>query len=304
MDLTGRFGPLYIHYPKAAQANPIALNKCSFVAAHKHLCFSSGSLMSPSPGLRLPTAASHSFIDSQEDEHSNGEKPTSPIAPPYSPITPIMSTADLASTNEAYPYYPPAEAPKPPPPVPFSENDNPDAMALQSAISILQIQRQQSLQDMKTLQEQKIIATADPEGFARAVAAGELTTTRSGGVIAGPALDLQEQGLKNGDSNAAAKLDGDDSNKQPHKRSNFSDIPGAQNVVRCPPINWAKYHIVGEPLDRLHEEQRRRPTPGEPHVDEEPARAVEHVIAAPYNPWTDKLPETSMRTRSVTKKEG
>lgn len=260
--------------------------------------------MSPSPGLRLPTAASNSFIDSQVDEHSNDEKPPSPIAPPYSPITPVMSTTDLAATNESYPYHPPAEAPKPPPPVPFSENDNPDTMALQSAISILQIQRQQSLQDMKTLQEQKIIATADPEGFVRAVAAGELKTTRSGGVIAGPILDLPGDGLANGDSDEAAKADKGNRNEQPQKRSKFDDIPGPQNVVRCPPINWAKYHIVGEPLDRLHEEERRRPTPGELHVDEESARAVEHVIASPYNPWTDKLPETSMRTRSVTKKEG
>ncbi|KAL8817753.1 MAG: hypothetical protein Q9191_008085 [Dirinaria sp. TL-2023a] len=259
--------------------------------------------MSPSPGLRLPTAASHSFIDSQVDDHSHDEKPPSPIAPPYSPITPVMSTADLASTDEAYSYYPPAEAPKPPPPVPFSESDNPDAMALQSAISILQIQRQQSLQDMKTLQEQKLIATADPEGFARAVAAGELKTTRSGGVIDGLTLDLQEEELANGDSDGTANLDEDDSNAQSHERSKFGAMPGLQKVVRCPPINWAKYHVVGEPLDRMHEEQRKRPTLGEPHVDEEPARAVEHVIAAPYNPWTDKLPETSMRTRSVTKKE-
>ena len=246
--------------------------------------------------------ASDSLIDAQADEHSNDEKPPSPIAPPYSPITPVMESANLASRYDAYSHYPLVH--KPPSPVPLTESDNPDAMALQSAIAILQLQRQQSLQDMNTLQEQKRVATADPEGFARSIASGEVKTTRNGGVFVGPTVDLQGDRVADGDHNEAAKLDEDNHNEQPQKHSKFGDIPGPQNVVRCPPINWAKYHIIGEPLDRLHEEQRRRPISGESRMEEEPVRAVEHVIAAPYNPWTDRLPETSMRTRSVTRKEG
>jgi len=70
--------------------------------------------------------------------------------------------------------------------------------------------------------------------------------------------------------------------------------------VRTPPVNWAKYHIVGPPLDRMHEEQRRNPTLGELRRDEA-ERAPDHVVAAPYRPFVDKI-EGSGRTRSTGKK--
>lgn len=76
------------------------------------------------------------------------------------------------------------------------------------------------------------------------------------------------------------------------------EIPGSQNIVRAPPINWAQYHIVGESLDKLHEEQRRRPFTGEPVGEEElrpkereggRERAEVHTIARPYDPFVDNL---------------
>ena len=259
--------------------------------------------MSPSPGHRLPTVQSHSFVDSPVTEDRYGERPPSPAAPPYSPITPVMTSTDLASSNGKYPHGPPENAQRPPPPVPFSESDNSDAMALRSAISILQIQRQQSQRDMKMLEEQKKAALADPAGFANAVAWGEVKTTRSGGLVVGPDPKAQWEEPANGLQNGITDTDEDADNELTRRAAKFEDIPGPQNVVRCPPVNWAKYHIIGDPLDKLHEEQRSRPTPGQPHMDEEPTRAPEHVIAAPYSPWTDRLPESSMRTRSVAKKE-
>lgn len=258
--------------------------------------------MSPSPGLRLPTGQILP-VDSVIDGNTNTDRSSSPPAPPYSPITPVMTTSDLAASNGGFQHAPPESPAQPPPPMPFSESDNSDAMALRSAISILQIQRQQALRDMKALEEQKKLAVADPEGFADAVAAGHVKTTRSGGLFVGPNPDNKTEDLpEHGDTDS---MDTDDEEQKPTRtKSKFADFPGAQNVVRCPPVNWAKYHIVGEPLDRLHEEQRARPSPGQLHTDDDSGRAPEHVIAAPYNPWVDKLPESSMKTRSLTKKDG
>ncbi|RYO79609.1 hypothetical protein DL766_005527 [Monosporascus sp. MC13-8B] len=84
----------------------------------------------------------------------------------------------------------------------------------------------------------------------------------------------------------------------------WSALPGKQNVVRCPPINWAQYAVVGESLDRLHSEQQRRPAQGAPAVVgpdgrfefvAEGAGAGAHVdepylgVAAPYSPLRDRI---------------
>ena len=258
--------------------------------------------MSPSPGLRLPIAQPQPLADAAFDGNSSTDRSSSPPAPPYSPITPVMNTSDLAASNGDFRYGPPEGSVEPPTPVPFSESDNADAMALRSAISILQIQRQQALRDMKVLEAQKKLAVANPEGFADAVAAGQIKTTRSGAIFVGPHPDVPEPA--NGDLRDGVDTDGDEERKRMPQELEFGDFPGAQNVVRCPPINWAKYHIVGESLDKLHEEQRARPAPGQPHTEMESERAVQHVIAAPYDPWSDTLHESSMRTRGPAKKEG
>ena len=88
------------------------------------------------------------------------------------------------------------------------------------------------------------------------------------------------------------------------------EIPGSQNVVRMPPVNWAQYHIVGESLDKLHEEQRRRPVGGD-IIGEElrpreggRARGEEHVIARPYDPFVDKLAPGGRRGKETPRKRG
>lgn len=92
----------------------------------------------------------------------------------------------------------------------------------------------------------------------------------------------------------------------------WQNLPKPQTVVRCPPINWAQYGVVGDSLDKLHAEQLAAPTPGAPAVlgpggtyefkagdrstggsgtgtgGGEPARRLVGV-AAPYNPLRDKL---------------
>ena len=86
--------------------------------------------------------------------------------------------------------------------------------------------------------------------------------------------------------------------------SRFPKLPEPQNVFRCPPVNWAKYHVVGESLDKLHEEQMKRPSEGEPQVEaalsqgqgagnimkgqvDHLGRAPESVIARPYSMFED-----------------
>lgn len=224
------------------------------------------------------------------------QRSSSPTAPPFSPITPVFSSATPAQPSGGYGFAPPPNTIRQPPPVPISESDNPDAIALRSAISILQIQRQQSLRDLKTLEEQKHAAVANPQAFAQDLSAGKVKSASTAGLF---------NGTLGSHNSPAPRPDEEDSGGQhatKRANSNFGTIPGPQSVVRCPPINWAKYHIVGEALDKLHEEQRARPTPGEPQRDEHPARAAEHVVAAPYRPWADKITESPMRTRSVAKK--
>lgn len=95
----------------------------------------------------------------------------------------------------------------------------------------------------------------------------------------------------------------------------WQTLPKPQSIVRCPPINWAQYGVVGESLDKLHAEQVAAPTPGAPTVlgpggtyefragadqgggsassvtaaggGEQPRRLV--GVAAPYDPLRDKV---------------
>ena len=53
---------------------------------------------------------------------------------------------------------------------------DPDAIALKSAISILQLQARNATADIRALQRIKERAVADPEAFARALASGEVAS--------------------------------------------------------------------------------------------------------------------------------
>lgn len=244
------------------------------------------------------TPISSRISSANHDDHRSA----SPVAPPYSPITPVMSSTNLFENTAEYQHAPPQEVPKPPPPMPISETENPDAVALRAALSILQIQRIQTLRDMKNLEQQKKAAVADPECFAADVAKGKVKTISGNGLVVGPTPEVEHKTSPDDFQDSA--LDSDLDDERPLREGpRFENIPGPQNVVRMPPINWAKYHIVGESLDKLHEEQRARPTPGQPRRNEDLLRAPEHAIAAPYNPWTDKVAEPYMRTRSHARKE-
>jgi len=231
-------------------------------------------------------------------------------------------------------------------PVPISESDNTDAIALRSAIALLQLQKEKSRRDIRTLERVRQSALEDPKGFVDALRAGEIggAGVAQGGVL-GPTLggrrtdhDREERGESAASATAAAEgeeeeeeedvkaeirdsfdtnmqeeLDAEEySDEEPAESqqrcddSKFPPLPTPQNIFRCPPINWAKYHISGEPLDKMHEEQLRRPSPGEPEYNgsASAARPQPYVLAAPYSPLTDQLPsvEHPMQTRRGSKK--
>ncbi|KAF7716603.1 Uncharacterized protein PECH_004413 [Penicillium ucsense] len=246
------------------------------------------------------------------------DRPGTPPRPPYSPVTPVFAHLNTVAAANAT-IVPPPLTPSPtshtppnrpsnhvpsqppgvpavfkpePPPVPISESENPDAIALRSAISILQMQKQQTLRDIRSLDRLKEAAAADPEAFARELAGGRLRTEDRGTVIQFSEDDA---------------MDTDEENEQPEgfegsqekngSGSRFGRIPQPQNIVRMPPINWAKYQIVGEPLERMHEEQLRRPTPGEPRQQPAP----EYLLASPYRPLVDQLDSPPVRPARASK---
>lgn len=195
---------------------------------------------------------------------------------------------NVASTHQANPDSRRPDWIDEPPTVPISMDENTDAIALRAALSILQLQKQQSVRDIRTLDKTRDAALQDPEAFLEDLKAGKLTKQPKPAVVTITGDDDSE-------SDATGTRDEDFTSKRP----GFGPLPEMQDIYRCPPINWAKYHVVGESLDKLHEDQRRRPDPGEPRTDEQPP---EHVITAPYRPFVDKVElPPPMQTRSGSK---
>ncbi|MCJ1287960.1 hypothetical protein MMC26_007313 [Xylographa opegraphella] len=220
-------------------------------------------------------------MESSSSIQSNDARgPDSPSAPPYSPITPVLPTAILAPASIHHAEASPDPTTERAAPVPISESNNPDAIALRSAISVLQIQRQRTLRDLQTLERQKTIAVADPERFAYELNSGNVKSAPSRGILGGGISE--SDGLGN-----QTDVGRDDSATD--ENTSFGVIPVPQNIVRCPPVNWAKYLVVGEALDSLHEMQRSRPSSGEPQRQFETLRESDHVVTAPYRPWSDKI---------------
>ena len=201
------------------------------------------------------------------DAHSS-----TPPRPSYSPVTPIMTQASLVPAG--FSTRPPPEWIDEPEPLPLSLDENPDAIALRAAISILQLQRQNSLKDIRHLDKMKKAAVGNPEDFVNDLKAGKLQKPPPAGIVDVDASDDEMT---------------DDAPHQDDQSRDFGRIPNAQNVVRCPPINWDKYHVVGESLDKLHEQQRRRPGPEDTEYG---TTQPDHIIAGPYRPFVDKLEQS------------
>lgn len=165
------------------------------------------------------------------------------------------------------------------------------------------MQKQQSLRDIRALERLKTAAAADPEAFARELAAGRLSAADPGGFVNFTAdEDEEDEEEEVGEEEGRRREEGGG-------RTRLDTIPTPQNVVRMPPVNWAKYQVVGEPLDRMHEDQRRRPLAGDPRRDSsapqlqqpQQQRAPEHLLASPYRPLVDRLETPAERAKTEGK---
>ncbi|KAH6670507.1 hypothetical protein B0J14DRAFT_596397 [Halenospora varia] len=243
----------------------------------------------------------------------SNSRSASPVRPPYSPLTPTLRAARLATTEssqqrqqqnngstptiaqpprQTYTHSQPAQTSIPqPPPVPIDFADNPDAIALKSAISILQIQARNAASDIKNLQKVKERALEDPEGFSEALGRGEIKVKPDPWRNPGPIEDDEDD---DEDEKMVVEM-----NEGEGKEKKWPLLPTPQDVVRCPPINWTQYAVVGDSLDKLHKDQQARPTEGMPQRvgpdgqlvfgGEGQRRAADVGVVAPFAPGKDKI---------------
>ncbi|RFU30046.1 hypothetical protein B7463_g6281, partial [Scytalidium lignicola] len=279
-------------------------------------------------GTPTATGAATTTPPNDRSNTNSHSRSSSPVRPPYSPITPTLGPARLATaaststsprtqdgassataaTNtqptRIYTHSQPNQTSMPQPaPERIAFGSNPDALALKSAISILQIQQRKAVGDIQNLQRIKERAMEDPEGFAKALAAGKVKI-RSDPLFAPSGMDEEEDedgedGEAYSNGNEDARIPGTSTARTEDTAAAWPVIPTPQNVVRCPPINWTQYAVVGDSLDKLHADQQARPTdgvPAKPGPDgsllvfgEGPRRLSEVVVAAPYTPGKDRI---------------
>lgn len=258
-------------------------------------------------------ASQHPMPQSQPQSHPQPQphiyphsRSASPVHPPYSPITPTLEHARLAppitpsSQNGFVPRttythtQPPQTTIPQPPPVPITLDENPDAIALKSAISILQLQARNATTDIRTLQQIKERAVADPGAFARALAAGEVAS-KSDPLLA-PSHEGESDNEDKSEEEDEKMVGIEDSSTD---KENWGSLPRGQSIVRCPPINWMQYAVVGESLDKLHKDQQARPAEGMPQIlqpggslvsgGEGPQRREDVAVFSVYTPGKDKI---------------
>ena len=229
------------------------------------------------PIRRLKLVVNTPLTQNQESGSSIvKEESSSPTRPSYSPVTPTLSQPNLATHDASENWIDEPE------PLPVSLDENPDAIALRAAISILQMQRQQTLRDIRNLDRMKQEAMKDPKAFVDDLKAGNLQKSAQ-----------IESSFDSGDED-----DTDRESKAIESTSKFGTLPTPQNVIRAPPIEWSKYHIAGDALNTMHQVQQRYPGV----TEEALARGVQpqpHEIAAPYRPFADKIeqkPASESRT--------
>ena len=353
----------------------------------------------PTPASTAPTSSAPSSTPQAQataPNHHNASS-SSPNATTTRTTTTTSTTSTSTLTSAIPPFaqgrpalthsQPDQTAIPPPPPVPVSLDDNPDALALRSAISILQLQRARATRDIQALARAKEDALADTGAFAADLRAGRVraegdplfggsdggpgsggpgssygsddssssssneddkdgvsgnwkgrangdkepgtSSTPSGGESSSSSGSSAPQGTgvcegakQRGPDGASSSSPSSSSSLPPSRRNgdrkrnrnrdrdrasrggkSWQTLPKPQNVVRCPPVNWAQYAVVGESLDRLHAEQLRAPTLGQPAVlgprgtyefkgeraprEDEQTRLV--GVAAPYAPGRDKI---------------
>jgi hypothetical protein len=175
------------------------------------------------------------------------------------------------------------------------------------------------VKDIQALQRIKERAVRDPEAFSHALEKGEIRTRKDPLYNPGEYEDEDEEegegdvemsGVsKNG--NGTGKKGGRKEKEKAGKwakvekeKEKWEALPTPQNVVRCPPVNWSQYAIVGDSLEKLHKDQVERPSEGVPQrvgsdgqlvAGGEGQRRQDLGVAAPYQPGRDKIEKMSTR---------
>jgi hypothetical protein len=172
----------------------------------------------------------------------------------------------------------------------------------------LQIQRQRATADIQALSRAKDEAVRDPEAFIRDLAAGKINAPANGDSDSDNDDDNNdaEMGGQSADTQTDPGL-GSSSQRIVTEPPAWTNIPQPQNVVRCPPINWSQYAVVGDSLDKLHHEQVTRPNQGTPasvgangmyEFRGEGKQERYQGVAAPYAPTQDRLNKKPKGRRS------
>lgn len=256
----------------------------------------------PSPSAPTTISTSPDPVQPLKSE----DRDPSPEPPPASPLTPVAHPVKPAKPQEFIQ--------QPPPSLPFSGDDSSDAIALRAAISSLQFQRLQAQRDLRTLEDVKRLAVEHPEEYRRHVIRTatakpapppwkdtENDKSHDEDTVAGAVSPKAHHVPSGQDAPEASSVSyGSMLHRQESNTSQqnlkFPDVPKPQDVVRCPPIEWAKYNIVGESLDKLHRDQQERP-------GDFGSSQRDSVIAAPYNPFVDQLDSQPSPAVNTTRKD-
>ncbi|KAG8165310.1 hypothetical protein KVR01_005585 [Diaporthe batatas] len=275
---------------------------------------------------------------------SRPAEPAAPVPEPLSPqFRPIHSTTPIPPptiptfhrqtfTHKQHPPQVESVPQPPPPPQPVDFSENVDVIALESAILLLQRQKQKAEDDIRQLQRIKNEAVRKPAEFVQDLASGKVG---QGPQVVQPASrDAADHGNSSSssddeDDESDAEMEGQDGGSgesssglkpspmkapgkgkaaavapQPPRQEPppWTNLPTPQDVVRMPAINWSKYAVVGESLERLHREQLTKPTLGTPATLAADGKAYEFKggpnpddgkksvgIAAPYDPLHEKV---------------
>ncbi|KAI1423973.1 hypothetical protein F5Y12DRAFT_501368 [Xylaria sp. FL1777] len=230
----------------------------------------------------IPVPVPMSYTSREQPQAS--PRSSSPVRPTYSPITPPLNATAFPPrptyTHSSHVDATAVSAVSAPAPEPIDFDSNPDVLALKSAISILQMQRRKAERDIATLDRVKRTALAEPDAFVRDLRAGRVRVEGEGLFSGGVRYEGSDSD-SDGDSEnkedprhiqfqpttAIAEIPNtksDTNTKTPGPPPSWAAIPKPQNIVRCPPINWSQYAVVGESLDKLHNEQVQRPAQGTP----------------------------------------
>nr|POF12751.1 hypothetical protein CFP56_09903 [Quercus suber] len=228
----------------------------------------------------VPSLAGQPPLPQHERAQEQQNSAIQPVA-----IAPVAAPAQKEQPPKPTPSYIPRPQPKP-----FSSEDSTDAIALRAAISALQFQKKKAQDDVRALEATRRKALQDPLLFKDELAAGRIREQRHTPGDMNSVLDASDSEDEDEDDMDLSVAENTSKETLPRKPSApsqppFARIPGPQNVVRMPPINWDKYNIVGAPLDELHEQQRRWPGSA-PYTHD---RGREHSVAAPYSPFHDPL---------------